>query len=70
MIKFGHIILEAGLNPKDFQRISEIPVKLFDRKNREIKDEKFFDFSKAKKENYFLSSSLSFLIIILHNLQL
>ena len=46
MIKFEHIILEAGLNPKDFQGISEIPVELFDRKNREIKDEKFFDFGK------------------------
>lgn len=46
MIKFEHIILESGLNPKDFQRICEIPVQLFDRKNRKIEDQKFFDFGK------------------------
>ena len=38
-MKFAQIIREAGLNPSDYPRLSEIPIKLSDRKNRLIEDE-------------------------------
>lgn len=46
MITLGLIISESGLSPKDFSRLSKIPVKLYDRKNRELTKEEDFNFGK------------------------
>lgn len=46
MITLGLIISESGLATKDFSKLSEIPVKLYDRKNRELTKEEDFDFGK------------------------
>ena len=45
MIRFGKIISEVGLQPTDFQKLSDIPVDIYDRKNR-ILDEEHFDFGR------------------------
>ena len=39
MIKFGHIISEAGFD--SYSPLSEIKVKIFDRKDRELKESEF-----------------------------
>lgn len=46
MITLGLIISESGLATKDFSKLSEIPVDLYDRKNRELTEEKDFNFGK------------------------
>ena len=46
MLTFGLIISESGLKPEDFSTLSNIPVKLYDRKNRELTEEKDFNFGK------------------------
>lgn len=41
-----HIISETGLNASDYPKTSEMPITLYDRKHREITEEKDFNFGK------------------------
>lgn len=36
---FGHLIKQAGFNPERFQKIAEIPLTIYDCKNRIVEDE-------------------------------
>lgn len=46
MISFGHIIAQAGYDVKEFPKLTDIPVELYDRKNRELTEEREFEFQK------------------------
>lgn len=46
MILFGHIIEQAGFDVEDFSTLADIPVKMSDRKNRELTEEREFEFNK------------------------
>lgn len=50
MMQLGHIISEAGLDCKKYPRSSEISVKMYDRKEREIGDREF-NFNKELFKN-------------------
>lgn len=41
MIKFGKIISEAGYTPKDFPKLSEMTITLFDQKKRNLEEDSF-----------------------------
>lgn len=45
-MKFGHIIEQAGYDVKEFPKLTDIPVKIYDRKNRELTEEREFEFNK------------------------
>lgn len=44
-MKFGHIITQAGFDVTEFSTLADIHVKIFDRKNRELTEEKEFEFN-------------------------
>lgn len=56
MILFGHIIAQAGYDVKDFPELTDIPVKLLDRKNRELTEvefnKKLFSKNKDSKKRF------------------
>ena len=41
-MKFGHLISEAGFDINNFTKLADIPVEIYDRKNRKIENELHF----------------------------
>ena len=62
-MKFAEIIRNAGLNPKDFEKVSNIPTTLYDGKNRICSEETVTFIQPFFKENHYsLKNFKDFLI--------
>ena len=65
MLPFGYLISEAGFDLTNYPTLAEIPVELYDRKNREIGEEDFhfnanlFKNEKSKKQFFNLLETKS-----------